>query len=124
MNLSCESKSMIFEKLSDFHMKSQNKPKIRALSIEYDTSDDLDLDWSKPSRNEILKGEIVIVPPESLRVIAKIEPDFLILKSVGYMIPKTSIYIRKMIFEIEKFKIKDFEGLNKLFAENKNPAEL
>ena len=70
----------------------------------------------KPPQPVIINSEAITVP--------KIGSDFVLLKCFGFTSSHTSLYIHKIITEIEKFKIEHFEGLNKLFDENKTPVEL
>ena len=65
----------------------------------------------------------IMINPDAINV-PKIDSDFPLLKSLGFTSSNTSLYLHNIITEIEKFKIKDFEGLNILFAENKTPVEL
>ena len=70
----------------------------------------------KPPEPIIINSEAITVP--------KIVSDFSLLKCFGFTSSHTSLYIHKIITEIKKFKIEHFEGLNKLFAENKTDVEL
>ena len=65
----------------------------------------------------------IVINPDAINV-PKIDSDFVLLKCFGFTSSHTSLYIHKIITEIEKFKIEHFEGLNKLFAENKTPVEI
>ena len=64
-----------------------------------------------------------MINPDAINV-PKIDSDFPLLKCFGFTSSHTSLYIHKIITEIEKFKIEHFKGLNMLFAENKNSVEL